>query len=59
MIDRDAQNLTGTTAWLQAQPKLLLVSDGVVPRLSSWKFRGMLLEPRKATIFSCASDDWM
>ena len=62
MIDRDAENLTATTAWLQAQPKLLLVSEGVVPRLSSWKFRGMLLGPRKATIFNCASDvvcHWM
>ena len=56
MIDRDAQNLTATSAWLQAQPKLLLVRDGVVPRLSSLKFRGFLLEPLNATIFSRASD---
>jgi hypothetical protein len=56
MIDRDAQNLAATSAWLQAQPKLLLVRDGAVPRLSSLKFEGLLLEFLNATIFSCASD---
>ena len=56
MIDRDAQNLTATTAWLQAQPKLLLVLDGAVPRIACLKCEGFLLESLDATIFSCASD---
>ena len=56
MIDRDAQNLVATSAWLQALPKLLLVRDGAVPRLSSLKFRGLLMKLFNPAIFSFASD---
>jgi hypothetical protein len=41
-----------------AQPKPLRVSDGVVPRLSSWKFRGMLLGPARPR-YLVASATWL